>query len=77
MKQYNIAIVGATGRGEEIIKILEEERFPVKSILPLASANSLGKCVEIGGEEVPVLVTRMRFSKSMILILYFSLQVGV
>lgn len=58
MKQYNIAIIGATGAvGEEIIKILEEERFPAKSILPLASANSLGKVVEIGGEEVPVLAT--------------------
>lgn len=74
MKQYNIAIVGATGAvGEEIIKILEEERFPVKSILPLASANSLGKCVEIGGEEVPVLVTSDEvFKEHDIDIVFFS-----
>ena len=58
MKNYTIAIVGATGAvGEEIINILEEEQFPVASILPLASANSLGKSVEICGKEVPVLAT--------------------
>lgn len=74
MRLYNIAIIGATGAvGEEIINILEEERFPVASILPLASANSLGKAVEISGKEVPVLATSDEvFAQHKIDIAFFS-----
>ena len=74
MRLYNIAIIGATGAvGEEIINILEEERFPVASILPLASANSLGKAVEIAGKEVPVLATSDEvFAQHKIDIAFFS-----
>ena len=33
MKQYNVAVVGATGIvGQEFIKILEERNFPMNSI---------------------------------------------
>lgn len=51
MKKYNIAVVGATGAvGEEIFRILEEQNFPIESILPLGSSRSVGKEVECQGK---------------------------
>jgi len=44
MKQYKVAILGATGAvGREMMKILEERRFPVSELHLLASARSVGK----------------------------------
>ena len=55
MSSYNIAIVGATGAvGEEILRVLDEMNFPVKDILPLASAKSAGEKVEFRGKEYVV-----------------------
>ncbi|MBI2974576.1 MAG: aspartate-semialdehyde dehydrogenase [Deltaproteobacteria bacterium] len=55
MRQYNVAVVGATGLvGETMIRVLEERKFPVKKLLPLASADSLGKKVKFRGEEINV-----------------------
>ncbi len=55
MKQYKVAILGATGAvGQEMVKILQERNFPVGQLLPLASARSVGKTVTFRGEEVPV-----------------------
>ncbi len=52
MKQYNIAVVGASGAvGEELFRVLEEVKFPVGELLPLASANSAGNIIEFMGEE--------------------------
>jgi len=52
---YNIAVVGATGAvGEEIFRILEEQNFPVGELLPLASANSVGKEIEFRGQKIKV-----------------------
>jgi aspartate-semialdehyde dehydrogenase len=54
-KKYNVAVVGATGAvGGEMVKILEERKFPVAKLTPLASEDSIGKCVEFKGKEVPV-----------------------
>ena len=54
-KHYNVAIVGATGAGgEEAISILENRRFPVKDLIPLASAKSEGKVVNFQGREVSI-----------------------
>ena len=51
MKKYNIAIVGASGAvGEELFRVLEEVNFPINTILPLASANSVGIEVECQGK---------------------------
>ncbi|SFV89941.1 Aspartate-semialdehyde dehydrogenase [hydrothermal vent metagenome] len=51
MKKYNIAIVGASGAvGEELFRVLEEVKFPINDILPLASANSVGVEVECQGK---------------------------
>ena len=44
MKEYSVAIVGATGLvGQEFIKVLEQRDFPVDSIQLLASDRSAGK----------------------------------
>ena len=52
MKQYNVAVVGASGAvGEELFRVLEEVKFPVGELLPLASANSAGKVIEFMGDE--------------------------
>ena len=44
MAGYDIAVVGATGAvGREMLKTLEERRFPVRSLRLLASARSAGQ----------------------------------
>jgi len=49
-KQYVVAVVGATGAvGEEMMKTLAQRSFPVKALVPLASAKSAGRDVEFGG----------------------------
>jgi len=55
VKQYNVAVVGASGAvGEELFRVLEEQNFPIKNLLPLASANSAGKRVEFAGKEYKI-----------------------
>lgn len=55
MKEYNVAIVGATGLvGSTFIKVLEEYKFPVKSIKMLATAKSAGKVLKFMGKDVVV-----------------------
>ncbi|MBD3791505.1 MAG: aspartate-semialdehyde dehydrogenase [Campylobacterales bacterium] len=51
MKQYNVAVVGASGAvGEELFRVLEEVNFPVGNLLPLASARSAGEEIEFKGK---------------------------
>lgn len=51
-EQVTVAVVGATGAvGQEIIKNLEERRFPVKEVRFLASARSAGKTVHFCGKD--------------------------
>ncbi|MDD5549517.1 MAG: aspartate-semialdehyde dehydrogenase, partial [Sulfurovaceae bacterium] len=55
MKKYNVAVVGASGAvGEELFRILEEQKFPVENLLPLASARSAGEIIEFNGEEYKI-----------------------
>ncbi len=55
MKNYSVAIVGATGAvGAELLKVLERRSFPVASIRALASAKSAGKNVSFRNQPVPV-----------------------
>ena len=43
MKQYTVAILGATGAvGQEMIKVLQERTFPVGNLIPLASERRAG-----------------------------------
>lgn len=52
---YVVAIVGATGAvGTEIIDVLEERKFPVSRLVPLASTRSAGGMVTFDGNEVPI-----------------------
>ena len=55
MKQYTVAILGATGAvGREMLKILQERNFPVGKLIPLASARSAGKTLQFKGQEVVI-----------------------
>ncbi len=52
---YVVAIVGATGAvGTEMIEVLEERKFPVSRLVPLASSRSAGGMVTFDGNEVPI-----------------------
>lgn len=55
MKEFNIAVLGATGAvGKEMIKVLQEYKIPVKKLLPLASAKSAGSKLLFNGKEVEI-----------------------
>ena len=55
MKQYTVAVLGATGAvGQEMIRILQERNFPVGKLKPLASARSAGKTLKFRGEDVTI-----------------------
>ena len=52
---YKVAVVGATGAvGQQMVACLEERRFPVHRLIPLASERSIGKKVTFMGKEIPV-----------------------
>jgi aspartate-semialdehyde dehydrogenase len=52
---YRVAVVGATGAvGQQMVACLEERRFPVGQLFPLASERSLGKKVTFLGKEITV-----------------------
>jgi len=55
MSGYNVAIVGATGLvGGEFIKVLEQRKFPMKSIKLLASDRSAGRKLFVSHKEIEV-----------------------
>jgi len=52
VKEYIVAVVGATGAvGQKMLEVLEERNFPVKEVKPLATARSAGKKVNFKGQE--------------------------
>jgi len=54
-KEYNIAIAGVTGAvGSVFLSILEQRKFPVKNLIPLASIRSAGKTVDFAGEKLEI-----------------------
>lgn len=54
-REFNVAVVGATGAvGEAMFSILAERRFPVKNIHALASRRSAGSTVRFNGESLMV-----------------------
>ena len=54
-KQYDVAVVGATGAvGEAMLSILAERKFPVGKVYALASSRSAGKKVEFGDSYLAV-----------------------
>jgi aspartate-semialdehyde dehydrogenase len=55
MKNYDVAVVGATGAvGNEMIRILDERQFPVGKLILLASERSVGKELSFRGNALPV-----------------------
>ena len=52
MRTFDVAVVGATGNvGREIFNILEERKFPIKEIYPLASSRSAGTTLLFRGRD--------------------------
>lgn len=46
-----VAVIGATGLvGSKMLQVLEERRFPVSELIPVASSRSLGKELQFGGK---------------------------
>lgn len=51
-----VALVGATGLvGRKMLQVLEERKFPVTELLPVASEKSVGRKVSFGGKEWTVI----------------------
>ncbi len=58
-KRYNVCVLGATGMvGREMIKVLEERKFPVDRFLPLASERTAGQKVSFQGKQYEVEVAK-------------------
>lgn len=54
-KKYDVAVVGATGAvGETMLSILEQRKFPVGEVYPLASERSAGKEILFGKRKLKV-----------------------
>lgn len=52
---YNVAIMGATGAvGTELLQLLDERNFPIKSLKLLASPRSAGKEISFKGSAIAV-----------------------
>ncbi len=50
-KLYTVAVAGATGLvGRTMIKVLEEQKFPVEQLIPLASERSIGSEITFNGK---------------------------
>ena len=55
MKQFRVGILGATGaEGREMLRSLEERKFPVAELRPIASERSAGTKLPFRGSEVSV-----------------------
>ncbi|HUT68387.1 MAG TPA: aspartate-semialdehyde dehydrogenase [Dehalococcoidales bacterium] len=55
MKDYHVAVVGATGLvGQEFIKTLLQRSFPMASIRLMASDRSAGRKLPVGNREIEV-----------------------
>ena len=56
MKEYNVAVVGATGMvGNKFLEVLTERKLPVKNYYLYASAKSAGKVINFMGKDHVVL----------------------
>lgn len=59
MKEYNVAILGASGLvGREMLKILIDRKFPFKELRLLASSKSAGTTIEIDNKSYVVEETK-------------------
>jgi len=54
-KRLNVAVVGATGAvGHEMLRVLEQRKFPIGGLKLLASERSIGRRIDFNGTKVPV-----------------------
>jgi aspartate-semialdehyde dehydrogenase len=54
-RAYTVIVAGATGLvGRKMIQVLEERNFPVATLIPMASARSVGQTVKFKGSDYPV-----------------------
>jgi len=67
-RQYDVCILGATGAvGEAMLSILEQRKFPVRNLYPLASNRTAGTKVQFNGQNITVIdVEGFDFSKAQI-----------
>lgn len=74
MKSYVVAVVGATGAvGEEMLRVLEEQNFPISKLVPMASARSAGGTVTYKNHDVTVVeLTPTSFKEHGVEIALFS-----
>lgn len=57
MKKIKIGLVGATGLvGDTFVQILNELEIAVEELRPFASAQSIGKTIQVGDQDFPVRV---------------------
>ena len=55
MKNYSVAIVGATGAvGRMMLKVLEEQNFPISELYLLASKRSKNKTIQYNDHDLVV-----------------------
>jgi aspartate-semialdehyde dehydrogenase len=74
---FDVAVVGATGAvGEAMVAILEERKFPVGNLFPLASQRSAGSRLEFRGKHERVGVLE-EFDFSKVQLSLFSAGAGV
>src|SRR6185436_12666141 len=51
-----VSVVGATGMvGQVMLKVLEERKFPVTELLPVATSRSIGKEISFRGKNYKVI----------------------
>jgi len=67
---FNVAIMGATGAvGTELLALLEERNFPIKSLKLLASPRSAGKQISFKGKSLTVEETSAESFKNVDIVL--------
>lgn len=55
MKEYSVAVVGATGAvGQRMVQLLEGAEFPIHSLKLLASARSAGRSMPFRGKDITI-----------------------
>ncbi len=55
-RKFTVVVAGATGLvGRTMIRVLEERRFPLRRLVPLASHRSVGTTVPFRAEQFPVM----------------------
>lgn len=55
MKEYNVAVVGATGAvGQKMVQLLGESELPIRALKLLASSRSAGRTVPFRGQEITI-----------------------